>query len=730
MVETGLVVGNFPAPEDSAAAQPRAAASEGPPMRARLRRIGGLTLSVGLAIWGQHLLTGSPYLLDGLLLYAVAVGLFVRAVTGTEAAPVELRQVELPLPQAMPTGSWTHWRDRRRLLALASLALVFAASAWLAFGSGRFTLLNLILWLGAVVLFWAAFSEPLRIRWRELLGALTSTRLWTSWRLLALVFALLVGVFFRFYQLDRVPAEMTSDHAEKLLDVWDVVNGQFAVFFPRNTGREAMQVYVAAGLIKAFNLPADHLALKLVTAGFGVLILPWVYLLGKELYGAKTGLIATALVAISHWAILIDRSGLRFPMAGAFATPALYFLVRAFKYNRRNDWLLSGLFVGFGLHTYVPIRVLPLLLAVLVGLKLLLDFAQSRRSAAADATGGAGQAWSEAPALTPAFGANALLAAGIALLAFLPLARFMVDHPQVFWFRTLSRTSEVERALPGNPILLFLDNVKNALLMFNYRGDNAWVNNIPFSPALDTVSAAMFTLGVAYVLMRLFRTGDRRTLYLSAMLFFLLLPSTASIAFPIENPGFARMGTAIPVVFIIAALPVSVAVQRLWATIRTPGPRVAPLARLAAGGSLVVLAIFAAKLNYEWYFIEYDRQYRLAAWNTTEMAGVLRGVSASVGDLEHAYHVPYPYWADTRNIGINAVGSPTWNNAVMLQAPDGRERLRQHAADPAAKFYLLHREDEASLRLLRETYSNAQTRVFASATPGKDFTILFVPARQ
>ena len=51
-------------------------------------------------------------------------------------------------------------------------------------------------------------------------------------------------MYFRFADLATVPAEMVSDHAEKLLDVVDILNGNYSIFFPRNTGREALQFYL------------------------------------------------------------------------------------------------------------------------------------------------------------------------------------------------------------------------------------------------------------------------------------------------------------------------------------------------------------------------------------------------------------------------------------------------------------------------------------------------------
>ena len=75
--------------------------------------------------------------------------------------------------------------------------------------------------------------------------------------------------FFRFYQTQTVPPEPFSDHAEKILDVYDVSQGQTHIFFPRNTGREAFQMYWTLLVAKIFGTGLSFLSLKLGTALLG-----------------------------------------------------------------------------------------------------------------------------------------------------------------------------------------------------------------------------------------------------------------------------------------------------------------------------------------------------------------------------------------------------------------------------------------------------------------------------
>jgi hypothetical protein len=715
-----------------------------------------LVLSLGLAVWGQRVLSDRSLPLDGPFLYGLAVLLFLSVV----ARGRDWMALAAPSP-AIPR---TREKEEvgavgTRSASLAVAALVLGAATYLFSGGNRFTVLNVSLWLAAIITFIAAFAElPVR-SWAVALVDRLRQPAWSiriTWKTVAFLAILLVAIFFRYYQLDRIPAEMTSDHAEKLLDVNDVLHGIHPIFFVRNTGREAVQFYFTALLIRLFDLPVGHLALKIGTSFFGVMAIPFTYLLAKELYDDEVGLLAAALLAISQWHVAITRVGLRFPFTAAFAAPTLYFLVRGFKYNRRNDWLLSGLFLGIGLHTYTSMRVVPALLVLLAGIKLAFDLVSKvggwrglRRPTSDIQPPTSNPQPFEASSLNAGFWANGLLATAMALIVFLPLGRYMVDNPEVFWFRVLTRSSNLERQLPTNELAVFFDNLKNALLMFNVKGDQVWVNTVPGSPVLDPITGALFVLGMTYVLWRLLRHADRRSAYLLAGLFMLLMPSVLSIAFPQENPSVVRAGGAPVIVMIIASLPLVLAARRLRETLgglsRTGITTSSPLPpageaqgvgtnsplSLAAGelgkwvsAGLVVLVLLAtARLDYDWYFHTYDVQFRQSAWNTTEMGAVVRAFATSVGDMQHAYHVAYPYWADTRNIGINA-GDPTWDNAIL-----NINQAQALVNDPAAKLFLVNPEDQRSITVLQQLFPNGDLRRYQSRTPNKDFLIFFVPKR-
>ena len=73
--------------------------------------------------------------------------------------------------------------------------------------------------------------------------------------------------------------------------------GNTFIFFERNTGREAIQMYWTLAVAYIFNTGFSFLSLKLGTVLLGFLTIPYVYLLGKEYGNERTW----PLCAFSFW---------------------------------------------------------------------------------------------------------------------------------------------------------------------------------------------------------------------------------------------------------------------------------------------------------------------------------------------------------------------------------------------------------------------------------------------
>ena len=658
-------------------------------------------LALTLALSGQWLILekgDKPFL--GVILIVAAICLYLLSLLhwpGSALSPGAAKPLGVSWRPMIYSLTW------RTILAIN--ALILAAWSYIRFSGNKLDN-GLWPWLGSLALFFIVFAQVPGCNWNEFRQALAGWWQELDKRLLLiLAVIMLLGTFFRVYRLQELPLEMTSDHAEKILDVQDVLDGSRPIFFRRNTGRELFQFYLTAGIIHLTGLPNNHLTLKVGTAIFGLVALPFTFLLGRFLYGQLVGIWATFFIAISHWHVAITRVGLRFPFTAAFATPVLFFLLRALRDNKRNDWLLAGFFLGAGLHTYTAMRIVPILCAVLIYFKLLIDGIKKFKNQPIEGI----DSW------TGEFWKNGLLMLSLTLLLLTPLLRFMVDNPQSVWIRSLSRVQPDSPSMLSELTVQFLLNIKNALLMFNLQGDVVPVNTIPGEPVLGLVSGALFLLGMAYLFWRLVREKDHRSLILLTSLFILLLPSILSLAFPGENPSVVRTGGAIPVVMIIAAISLSSMILRL----QSINYRLGTLA--AVGGTLLLISM-ATIDNYDWYFQDYDTQYKNSIANATELGAVLKAFEEEGADITNAYHIPYPHWIDTRNIGINA-GHVRWNNALT-----DPQAIYDHASLPRPRLYLLHPDDGENLRNLQHLFPDGSVERYNSPRIGKDFIIFYVPA--
>jgi len=573
--------------------------------------------------------------------------------------------------------------------------------SFLAFGGNTFTPENLAIWAVLIVyvmiILWQPANRSLGSFWREkawpwIKNPSINLRI-TPWVLLVLLGVALV-LFFRLYRLDQVPGEMFSDHAEKLLDVGDILNGKYSIFFPRNTGRELDQMYLSAAISLIFGTGLSFMTLKIGTALCGLLTLPFVYLLGKEIGGKWVGFLSFLLVGIGYWPNLIARIGLRFPLYPLFAAPALYYLIRGLRYQKRNDFILSGIFLGIGLHGYSPYRIVPVVFLILIGFYLLHNQAKGKRS----------------QTITAFF-----ILAFVSLVIFLPLARYAQENPDMFNLRALSRLGTTEQPLPAPAWQVFVENTWKAWIMPFWHNGDIWVHSVTNRPALDVVTAALYFLGSLQVLVRYLRKRHWIDLFLLLSVPLLMLPSILSLAFPGENPSLNRTGAAYIPIFIIAAIALEGILSGFRRLSKGRG------AMVAAGIIGVILVGWSAANNNNLVQVKFDQQFMAGAWNTDQIGRVIRGFVDSIGSEDNAFVIPFPYWVDTRLVGINA-GFPDKDYAL------NRDQLETTLPNPAVKLFIFKTEDIETLAALQKLYPDGKAEVYSSIYQGKDFESYLVPA--
>lgn len=641
-----------------------------------------------------------------------------------------------PVPENESASTWGGFHPMQAVAGLGGLGLSFIALRFTE--NNEFTTIGFYAWLLSILLWVTALAPQGNgpLIWARGVVAQARQIRWRSGSVLALAAILLLGAAFRLSDLNGVPPEMTSDHVEKILDSYGVLNGQHNVFFANNGGREPFQMYAMALLAQLPGLGFNHFTLKLLSALEGLIAIVFIYWMGREVVGEENrrfgnlvGLVLAALVAASYWHTALSRLGLRIVLTTIVTAALLVFLARALRHNRREDFIKAGLVLGFGLYTYQAVRMLPVV--ILAGIAIAFLFhAQNWRARGR-------------------YLLNLSVLVIIAFVIFLPMFGFSIQYPNDFWRRTQGRllgddlitTTEadgtiIERqatlaerleAFNANlPILAA--NVRTALLMFNWKGDVAWISGSPNQPAMDTFTGALFIIGLAAWAARMVRRRDPFDWLVPLALVIMLMPSALSIAYPIENPSHTRTSGALPEAYLIAALPLALMMQSITGLM--PGRR----GTAAAVGLAAVIVLGGYSANTRTYFVGHYNAYIDSSFPYSEAGQVLRGFVDSDGGYGNAFMIGFPHWWDHRALAIDA-GRPDWPNGIVSMAD--LKNIMAIAYQKTGIFHLdpekdllffLSAEDDASLAVLEANFPSGRMTLRQSYQPDDQYRLYRVPA--
>ncbi|MCY4147564.1 MAG: hypothetical protein OXF90_14015, partial [Chloroflexi bacterium] len=438
--------------------------------------------------------------------------------------------------------------------------------------TGNFIPLGAIaLWLGASLLWcfvfaplrwnvfdWAAqiIDQWRRIRWRTYRGAI-----------IGFVLLMILGFSFRYAMLDQYPRYMYGDLVEKIQDAHKIYyQDDYRIFMQNIGGREPLHFYLLSIMASQAGMNFDHFALKHMSALWTFLALPLMFWMTVEIFyglwrdrgwALVLGLTMLGLVAGSFWHVVLGRQGLRINTTSFWVPAIMIFFARALRNNRRSDYIVAGLLLGYGLVSYQAMRMLPVSLVAGVFIALLIRRYSWRTRAS--------------------YLLNLAVLAAIAFTVFMPIMRYWTEYPEDYMRRASTRifgdmpVVEAERA----QFLLdsgdrFLKNWHDQLLMYHYNGEQTFITSAPDKPAMDPNSAAMMIIGVAAWLALMIQKRDSFVWYMPAFLVIAHLPSALALSFPIEVPSFSRSSAAIAPSYVIAALPLALVCRQIFRCLPKP----------------------------------------------------------------------------------------------------------------------------------------------------------------
>lgn len=389
------------------------------------------------------------------------------------------------------------------------------------------------------------------------------TKKYGVWIILAAI--VLIGVFFRFYQLDQLPPGLHPDEAANGQDIFRIFSGDLRPLYATNGPRESLFFFLQAIFVKLIG--NTILALRIAPALIGVAAIIAVYYWGKDWFGQRVGLLAAFFMAVNPWVVIISRDGFRASMTPLMVALVAFLGGRALKTRKLSYFILAGATLGLGAYTYTAFQ---LMLAATVGLFVyILVF---RRQ------------WLKGLS-------KQLIAALIAFsLVVAPLAIYTVRNPDAG--SRAGGTSFLNKELnKGQPLQTLGSSVSKTLLQYNFIGDNNPRHNVPEQPYLNTFVGIMFILGI---LVSLFSLKHARYLSLLFIAGAMMLP--AALTAEGLPHGLRSIGSA-PAVMILAAIGLSYFIGRWYAIFP-----INSVARNIGLGLVSLLLLATATQGYFAYF--------------------------------------------------------------------------------------------------------------------------------
>ncbi|MCA9872337.1 MAG: glycosyltransferase family 39 protein [Anaerolineales bacterium] len=349
-------------------------------------------------------------------------------------------------------------------------------------------------------------------------------------KLILLALIMLIGAFFRLYQIGTIPPGDGFDPAYYGLDALRILAGEHPIYFATNFGREALFSYIVAAAY-ALTGPGT-LGIHLASALVSILTIPAVFLAGNELFQREKegwlaqygGLLAALVLALSFWHLIWSRYSVRAILIPLFVALLCFFLLRGWRTQRRRYFLLAGLVMGLGFYTYQLAQLFPILAALGFAYELIARRAVTRRDVG-----------------------DMALVFGTAVLLALPLAFYAYQNPGVF----NQRIGDVFVLKESNPLAeqarILAGHIWQVVRMYTVEGDSDPLINIPGRPSLSPFLALAFVGGVLLALWRW-----RRPQYLFLLTWVGLMSAPAFLA---EKAAMSKRALgALPAATLLIAL--------------------------------------------------------------------------------------------------------------------------------------------------------------------------------
>lgn len=351
-------------------------------------------------------------------------------------------------------------------------------------------------------------------------------RLW-EWGLVGVI--TLIGFGLRYWRLTEFPSHVDNDVARMGLYGLELIEEQNYNWLGFSNSEHLLSYdQFLAWSMRLFG--SNHYGLVMSSVIAGTLTLPVVFLLGRSLFNAQTGIIATALLATSYTHIHFSRTMFG-PSSTLFAALTFYLLFRGIRTQGATWFALAGITTGFAQLLYDSSRIIPVIVVAIVGWQILWQ----RRTAIALIKN-----W-------------AVFALG-ALIGFGPMLGFAIidfhsfvgrGHTVALWSPRVWNHA-IATYKTDSVWTVVLEQIRRTFLTFYLFGDGS--PHFSFQrPMVSALTAVLLSLGMGYALIRI------RDLRYFGLVAWIMLTFILGGVITYDPPYWPHLNIVLPAVAIIAA---------------------------------------------------------------------------------------------------------------------------------------------------------------------------------
>lgn len=591
----------------------------------------------------------------------------------TKPATSVMAKAPIPSPTILPTFSG--WR-----LVLCVAAFVLAGLGqwqWAFLQDPDSTLRGWVLF-GAAALLLAVALHP----WRAENSANDEIDPMVEKGLLIAILA--IAAFFRIYRLDQMPPGIFIDQGIGGEISLRILKEHYRPIFADDVFRLLPYMLYQMAVWFAF-FKATAFSLFLFTAVLSVVTIFFVYWTFKQWAGARAGLLAAYILSVMCWNVNFSRNGFPTMQVPFYMFGTLAFLQHGLRTGKRWAFVTAAFFCAGGMYTYQAYKIFPPLL-------LLWGFYEWRVGRTR---------LSENRRSLMVFGA-------LTILLILPFFYVTFHNGSNIWreqnYNLVAQIKEEHSIKPA------VTMVTRTAKMFNREGDSNERHNLPNRRMLDDITGALFVLGLAYAVTRLFQ---RQYFYAVTGFFAMSLPCLLS-----QDPAHAnRMLGTTPFIALLAAFPL----VALWDRLREKWGRIGEL--------LLILILFEplflmAVQNYQFYFVS------LANFNGLWTTGIWAGYSVPetrIGQSIARDGDQYDYFLTRRFYDYPSINFLAFDEKKIVHRLVMPENLAPLTVDGHRGIrFILMREHQGVLETLQKLYPRgtvSQERDLKGETIVRYFTI-------